>query len=68
MTCAFDRSHEHPLVLGTGAGDSLRDDAALFRDKPLEFLLGLVVDVVLLVVAEAACTFLSHLSGRAALW
>jgi hypothetical protein len=42
------------LVLGTGTGDALRNDLALFRDESLEALFVFVVDVLLLGRAEPA--------------
>lgn len=61
MPCAFDGLNKHPLVTRTGARDPLRNDTALLRDKPLKFLLVLVIDVDIFVFAEPADAFLSHL-------
>ena len=67
MAGSLDRGDKHPLVFGASTCDPLWDDATLFRDESLEFLLGFVVDKIFLVVAKPAGTFLSHLTGRATL-
>jgi len=62
MACPLDRRHEHPLMLGAGPGDPFWNNSALLRHETLEFLFGLVIHVIFLVVAEAACTLFSYLS------
>src|SRR3990172_4671776 len=64
---ALDCSYQHALVLRAGTSDALRNDAALLRHEPLELLVGLVVDEIFLVVAEAAGAFFPDLTGRAPL-
>jgi hypothetical protein len=67
MACALDRCDEHSLMLCACARDSLWNDPALFRNESLEFLLRLVINVILFVVAEAACSFLAYLTRCASL-
>ena len=62
MACPLDCRHEHPLMLGAGPGDPFWNNSALLRHETLEFLFGLVIHVIFLVVAEAAGTFFSYLS------
>ena len=45
-------------MAGTGSGDSLRNDFALFVDAPLKPLLILVIDIHVLAITEPACAFL----------
>jgi hypothetical protein len=67
MSCTLDGHDQHPLVLRARTCNALRYDTALLRNEPLELLLGLVVNEIFLVVAEAARAFLPDLAGCAPL-
>ena len=51
---ALDRVRQHPLVVGADAAGLPRQDLAAVRREPLQPLVGLVVDVILLLDAELA--------------
>jgi len=65
MTRSFDGPDQLPLMFCTGSGNPFGNDFALFRDKTIQFLLILVVDINLLRVAETAGAFLPHCVGIA---
>ena len=60
MSSSLDRLNEHPLVSRAGSRDPLRNNPSLLRDKPLQLLFILVIDVHIFVIAETARTFLPH--------
>jgi hypothetical protein len=61
MARTFNGNDKLPLVPGTGAGDPLGDNLALFVDTTLEALFILIIDVHVLAVAEPARPFLALL-------
>lgn len=54
MPCPLDSNHKLPLVTGTGPGDSLWYDLALFVHATLEALLILVIDIDIFAVTKPA--------------
>ncbi len=54
MARTLDGDDQLPLMAGAGAGDTLRNDAALFRNASLEPLLVLVIDVIFFRIAKPA--------------
>ena len=64
MACPLDCGDEHPLMSGTCPRDPLWNDSTLLRHEALEFLFGLVINKIFLIVAEAARALLSNLPGR----
>jgi hypothetical protein len=63
VSCALDRDHQHALVFCARSRDTLWNDPALLRNKTLELLLGLVIDEILLVVAETTGALFPDLAG-----
>ena len=62
MASPLDRDNKHALVFRTGPRNTLRDDASLLRNEPLELFLVLVIHVEFLVIAESACALFPHLA------
>ena len=63
MTRPLDRGNKHPLMPGAGPRDPFGDNATLLRNEALKFLVGFVINKIFLIVAEAASTLFSDLSG-----
>lgn len=54
MAGPLDGDNKHALVFRTGPRNTLRDDASLLRNEPLELFLVLVIDIEFFIVAESA--------------
>ncbi len=54
MAGPLDGDNKHALVFRTGSRNTLRDDASLLRNEPLELLFVLVIDIEFFVIAESA--------------
>lgn len=67
MSGALDGNHQHALVFCARARNALGYDAALLRNKPLELLLGLIIDEIFLVVTEPAGALFPDLAGSSPL-
>jgi hypothetical protein len=62
MSGAFYRLDKLPLVPGTGAGNSFRDDFTLFGYESRKFLFVFIIDVDFLAIAKTTgSTFLELL-------
>jgi len=62
MARPLDCGNEHPLMPGACPRDPFGNDPTLLRHEALKFLIGLVIDKIFLVVAEAAGALFSDLS------